>query len=116
MGRPREDQGRGGREDRATNPRPTLCVSRSSSQPWLSFCRVVAPSGPQGHVHQGDKDRNLDERTDDAGESLAARDAEHAYGDRDRQLEVVARCGEREGGGALVGEASALRARKTRTT
>ena len=81
-------------------------------QAWFRSCRVVAATCPQGDVHQGDENRNLDERTHDTGERFAAGDAEDADRHGDRQLEVVARRSERQGGGPLVGEAECLAERE----
>jgi hypothetical protein len=63
---------------------------------------------PQGDVDESDEDRHLDQGSDDAGQCLAAGDSEGADGDRDGQLEVVARGGEGQRGGAFVGEADGL--------
>ena len=58
-------------------------------------------AGPEAHVDQGDEDGHLDERADDAGQGLAGGDAEGGDRDGDGEFEVVARRGERQGGGAL---------------
>ncbi len=57
---------------------------------------MVAAPQPDGDVDEGDEHGHLDEGSDDAGEGLAAGDAEDADRDGDRQFEVVA-------GGNLTG-------------
>ena len=59
----------------------------------------------QRDVDQPDEDRDLDERTDDAGEGLPGRRAVGGDGDGDREFEVVARGRERQRGGALIAQA-----------
>jgi hypothetical protein len=57
---------------------------------------------PQGHVHEADEHRHLDERTDDRREGDARADAEDRDGHGDGEFEVVARGGEGQGGRAAV--------------
>ena len=58
---------------------------------------VIAPPEIEGHVHQADQDRHLNEGADNRRESLAGVDAEDRHGHGDRQLEVVAGGGEGQG-------------------
>lgn len=52
-------------------------------------------AGGECHVHEADEHGDLDERADDSGQGLAAGRAEGGDGDRDGELEVVARGRER---------------------
>ena len=60
-----------------------------------------------GHVHKADHHRDFDQRTDHRGEGRAAIDPEYGNRDGNRQLEVVARSGESEGGCLTVIRANA---------
>jgi hypothetical protein len=73
-------------------------VGRSLTDGLLSVGRAGPgrrAAQPQRDVHQPDEDGHLDERADDAGEGLAAGDAEGADRHRDAELDVVAGGGER---------------------
>src|SRR3990170_3933268 len=61
------------------------------------------------NVHEAHEDWNLDEGSDHRGKGLARSDPENADRRRDRELEIVARRREREGGRLLVAEPEALR-------
>ena len=50
-------------------------------------------------MHQTDHHRDLDKRSDNGGKGGAAVDAKYRHGRGDREFEVVARGGERKGGG-----------------
>src|SRR5450830_1929831 len=63
---------------------------------WFVGHAPVLAAHPQGHVDEPDHHRHLDERPDDGRECDARADAEHRDADGDRELEVVARGGERE--------------------
>src|SRR5699024_8677541 len=61
--------------------------------------------GPERDVDESDEDRYLNERSDDTGKCLTGCGTESADCDGDGELEVVARCGERERRRAGVAEA-----------
>src|SRR5690606_9680890 len=76
----REVDTRGGR------PVSRGTAARAPRRPDASVRRVEAAPGPQGHVHEPDEDRDLDEGPDHPGQSLPGGDPEHADGHGDRQL------------------------------
>ena len=59
-------------------------------------CRLEPGAQPQGDIDEGDHYRHFDEGPDDRGEGLSRAEAEDRDGDRDGELEVVARRGEGE--------------------
>src|ERR1035441_11000402 len=65
---------------------------------------VKAALRPQRHVDQANEHGHLDERTDHPGKGLSASDPKDTDADRDGQLEVVARRGEGQGRGAIIGK------------
>lgn len=63
---------------------------------------IPSPSQRQRSIHQENERWHFDERADHGCERLARCDSEHGSGNGDRQLEVVPRRGERDGGHAPV--------------
>ena len=115
VGRMRQGPGRGGRGPGDEPATGIVCVTQFLPA-FVELLPVVAAPRPQGHVDQADQDGHFDQRADHAGQGLAAGDAEDADGDGDGQLEVVARSGERQGGGALIGQAEGAAERNDPTT
>ena len=56
------------------------------------------PLQPQRNLHQQNQRRDLDQRADHRGKGRAGVEAEDGHRNRDGQLEVIARRGERERG------------------
>src|SRR5690606_954104 len=65
-------------------------LQRAFTEYLLRGGRIVPVPQLQGHVHQGDQDRHLDQGADNRSESLLGGDAKDAHSNGDGQLEVVA--------------------------
>ena len=78
----------------------------------FAFGTEGAPPHPERYVNETDECRHLDQRSDDAHESLAGVEAEHGDRYRYRQLEIVAGCGERERSRLCVVSAKILHIQK----
>jgi hypothetical protein len=81
-------------------PTGFLRSAREMANPRGSLHRVgeIFSFEPQGHVHQADPDRHLQQGADDRRKGLAGVDPEYGHGYRDGQLEVVRGGGEAQGG------------------